>query len=88
MLPRLAILHMISTTPAENDQFSLESQNLPRCMHSEIISQFILDAVDGKQINIDKLTNTVNQNTIIHSLLYFLAQFLPRGSCLIRSFHR
>jgi hypothetical protein len=44
-----------------NDELPLlESQNLPRCFHSDEISQLISDAVDGLPININKLTNIVS----------------------------
>lgn len=38
---------------------SLESQNLPRCFHSDEISQLISDATNGISFNMNKLTNIV-----------------------------
>lgn len=43
----------------EDGQFTLESQNLPRCTHAEEISQYIKDATNRKQVNLDKLINIV-----------------------------
>lgn len=50
-----------------NDELpSLESQNLPRCFHSDEISQFISDATNGIPINMNKFTNIVNSFKVKH----------------------
>lgn len=49
---------LVSIYNSENDV--LESENLPRCLHSDEISQMISDAIDGIQINMNKLNNIVS----------------------------
>ena len=42
-----------------DDSLLLESQNFPRCIHSEEISKCISNAIKGHQFNFEKLTNLV-----------------------------
>lgn len=51
---------MLEIVDDSTPQTSLESQNLPRCMHFDEINQFILEATKSGVININKLTNTVH----------------------------
>ena len=76
-----------------NDELPLiESQNLPRCFHSDEISQFISDVIDGIPINMNKLINIVNYYFIIsHSFInllgFLIVKRLLGKSNFIGSFH-
>lgn len=68
---------------------SLESQNLPRCYHSDEISHLISDATNGIPFNMNKLNNIVKKTfkLFILTLPYTLVERLFGKSSFIGSFY-